>query len=45
MLEILKMNNINLNQTKSKFILTYEKGIRLYETKSLEKDSISYSIH
>ena len=43
MLEIIKLNMINLNQTYTKFIISYDKGIRIYEIKDIEKDSINHS--
>ncbi len=43
MLEILKINNICLNQSQSKFILSFDKGVKIYYLKKVENDSISNS--
>ena len=42
MLEIIKLNMINLNQTQTKFIISYDKGIRIYDLKNIEIDSINH---
>jgi len=44
MLEILRMNNLSLNQLKTKFILSYERGVKAYDIKKIEYDSISFGI-
>lgn len=39
-LEILKINHISINQSKTQFILSYNKGIIIYDFEKIQKDSI-----